>query len=130
MIAIGGELRRLRIAKGMSQGAAATKAGLQRSYIYRVEKGRISPSIGRLERLAHALDVKLWELFCTGEPLKPQRYSTDLRRYAQARGTEGEAARFFLKLKPVLARIPEKNRRLFLSLAEELAMHPSTKLAF
>ena len=123
MISIGAQLRRLREEKGISLHAVARKSGVQRYFVSRVEKGRAVPSLETLQRLAKGLDVQLWELFCTGEQWRPPQYLTALHGVAHRKGKAGREARFFLKLRPFLARIPEKDRGLFLSFAKGLAKH-------
>ena len=108
--------------------------GVQRYFIRRVEKGRASPSPETLERCANALGVHMWELFYTGEKWQPRRHLTDLHGLAQESGKAGPDARFFSKLRPLLARIPEKDRALFLSFAKGLPFpsdpyYPPTTIA-
>ena len=123
MMPIGAQLRRLREEKRISLRAMARMTGVQCYFIHRVEKGRASPSVDTLERIAHALRVQLWELFYAGKAWHPPRYLTDLHELAQEGGKAGWEARFFLRLRPILARIPEKDRGLFLSFAKGLARH-------
>ena len=118
---IGAQLRRLREEKRISLKAMARMTGVQCYFIRRVEKGRASSSLETLERLANALGVQVWELFFTGEEWKPPKYLTDLHGLAQATGKDGQVARFFLKLRPLLGRIPAKERATFLAFAKELA---------
>ena len=59
---IGMTLRKLRDAKGMSQGALAKKARISREHLSRLEAGRYDPSVGVVQRLAKALGVGLMEL--------------------------------------------------------------------
>ena len=56
-------LRRLRVARELSQDALALEAGVDRTYVGRLERGIENPSVGVLDRLASALQVKLGELF-------------------------------------------------------------------
>jgi transcriptional regulator with XRE-family HTH domain len=118
---IGAQLHRLREEKRISLHAIERKTGLQCRFIRRVEKGLISPSLESLERFAKVLDIQVWELFYTGEEWKPPQYLTELHGLAQAIGKDGQDARFFLKLRPLLARIPKKKRATFLAFAKELA---------
>lgn len=59
---MGKRLKTLREAKKMSQAMLAGKAEISRGYLIRLEAGRQDPTLGTLERLAKALDVKLSEL--------------------------------------------------------------------
>jgi len=54
-------LRRLRVAKGLSQEALAAEAGIDRTYVGRLERGRENPTIGLLDRLAVSLSVPVSE---------------------------------------------------------------------
>ncbi|QDG51188.1 helix-turn-helix transcriptional regulator [Persicimonas caeni] len=60
---VGGNLRRLRRANGMSQSKLAERAGLNRSYLSMVENGRRNISLDNLVSLALALKVEPIELF-------------------------------------------------------------------
>ena len=64
-------LRRLRIAKKLSQGDLERKTGLRRQYISRLENGRTTPSVSTLERLAGAFGMPVYRLFYQGD--KPRR---------------------------------------------------------
>jgi len=68
---IGSRLHELRAAKGFSQGDVEKRTGLLRCYLSRVENGHTVPNLETLEKLAGALDVKLYQLFFEGEG-KPQ----------------------------------------------------------
>lgn len=56
-------IRRLRVAKGLSQEALAVDAEIDRTYLSRLERVSENPSIVVLERLAGALGVEIVELF-------------------------------------------------------------------
>jgi transcriptional regulator with XRE-family HTH domain len=55
-------IRKLRVAKGLSQEALAVDAGLDRSYIGRLERAVENPTIETLGKLADALGVRLVDL--------------------------------------------------------------------
>lgn len=52
-------LRTLRLARGQTQPALAEKAGIEQSYLSKLENGRSRPSEDVLTRLAQALEVKV-----------------------------------------------------------------------
>ena len=68
-------LRRLRVAKKLSQESLAVDADVNVSYISQLENGLENPSIGLVERLAEALGVHFNDLFKTPgkneDPPKP-----------------------------------------------------------
>ncbi|MDB5558146.1 MAG: transcriptional regulator, family [Enterovirga sp.] len=70
-------LRRLRVARELSQDALALEAGVDRTYVGRLERRLENPTIAVLERLASALEVPLVELFI--EPLEGSRPPEPLR---------------------------------------------------
>jgi len=63
---LGENLKRLRMCRGLSQRQLGEKLGLvgqdAGSTIYRMESGRVTPSIARLRVLAEALNVKVKDL--------------------------------------------------------------------
>ena len=56
-------LRRLRVARGQSQEALALDAGVDRTYISRLERRRENPTIGLLEQIAGVLGIHIGEFF-------------------------------------------------------------------
>ena len=64
-------IRRLRVANGLSQEVLAVDAEIDRTYVSRLERGLENPTVVVLERLAKALSVNIEELFRmprAGEP--------------------------------------------------------------
>ena len=61
--ALGNSLKRLRIARNASQEELAEDAGLDRTFVSRVERGVSNPTLFVLSNLCAALDVTLSELF-------------------------------------------------------------------
>lgn len=59
---LGENVRRLRVAKGISQEALALDAGMKRSYLSDLERGTRNPTVRALGRLAEALGVDAAEL--------------------------------------------------------------------
>ncbi len=55
-------LKRLRMARGLSQEGLGRKTGLSREFIARLETGKHDPSLTTLTKLAKALKVKVAEL--------------------------------------------------------------------
>jgi transcriptional regulator with XRE-family HTH domain len=58
----GAVVRRRREQAGLSQEALGDRAGLHRVYVYLVEKGRRSPSIDVVHKLATGLDTSMASL--------------------------------------------------------------------
>lgn len=119
---IGERLRLLREVKKLSQGDIEKRTGLLRCYISRVENGHTVPAIETLEKLARAMEVPLYQLFYDGEeppelPNLPKRKSAD----DIAWGSRGKEARFLGRLRHLLGRIDEPDRRLLLYMAQKMA---------
>jgi transcriptional regulator with XRE-family HTH domain len=60
---VGANVRRLRLAKGMTQEQLAADAGIDLTYAGGIERGRRNPSLEVLVRIAAALGVDLPDLF-------------------------------------------------------------------
>jgi transcriptional regulator with XRE-family HTH domain len=56
-------IRRLRVGQALSQEALAVDAGIDRTYVSRLERGLENPSVAVLEKLAIALKAPIPELF-------------------------------------------------------------------
>jgi len=61
--AVGAHVRRLRRQTRMSQRALAARSDFSPSFISQLESGRVSPSIGSMEKIAGILGVTLAEFF-------------------------------------------------------------------
>ena len=119
---IGERLRTLREVKKLSQGDIEKRTGLLRCYISRVENGHTVPAIETLEKMARALEVPLYQLFYDGEeppelPNLPKRKTADEIAWGQS----GKEARFLNRLRRLLSRIDEGDRRLLLYMAQKMA---------
>jgi transcriptional regulator with XRE-family HTH domain len=62
-IVVARNLRRLRVKLGLSQEALAVDAGIDRTYVSRLERGLENPTVGVLERLSIALSADIPEFF-------------------------------------------------------------------
>lgn len=60
---VGENVRRHRLAAGMSQEALAERMGVDRAYVSGLETGRRNPTILTLWHVARALDIPVIELF-------------------------------------------------------------------
>jgi transcriptional regulator with XRE-family HTH domain len=119
---IGDRLREMREAKQLSQGDIEKRTGLLRCYISRVENGHTVPAIETLEKMARALEVPLYQLFYDGE--EPPKLPNLLKRKSSddiAWGSTGKDARFLNKLRRVLGKSDEQNRKLILFMAQKMA---------
>jgi transcriptional regulator with XRE-family HTH domain len=68
-LSVGGRLRALRLARGLSQEALSQASGVSATIISRIERGAIvEPSLGTLRALSRALDVTLDELAGEDDP--------------------------------------------------------------
>jgi transcriptional regulator with XRE-family HTH domain len=56
-------IRRLRVGRRLSQEALAVDAGIDRTYVGRLERGKENPTVAILEKLAIALDSEISEFF-------------------------------------------------------------------
>ena|ERR1700675_613256 len=110
---IGDRFRELRQQKKLSQTDIEKRSGLLRAYLSRVENGHTIPSIETLEKWAKALEVPMYRLFYEGD--QPPELST-LRVWKPpgetAWGNSGEDAIFVKKLRRLLRKIDEPNRRI------------------
>ena len=127
---IGDRLRAMREDKHFSQGDIEKKTGLLRCYISRVENGHTVPAIETLEKMARALEVPMYQLFYDGEeppklPNLPKRKSSD----DIAWGSSGKDARYLGKLRRLLARSEDGDRKLLLYMAQKMAGTKSRRAA-
>ena len=119
---IGDRIRAIREAKKLSQGDIEERCALLRVYISRVENGHLVPSVETLEKLARALEVPLYQLFYEGKkrPLLPHFPKRKLAAEITW-GTTRKEIYFWNKLRGLLARMSESDRRLLLHVARKMA---------
>lgn len=64
-------IRRLRVGRGLSQEVLAVDAGIDRTYVSRLERGLENPTVAVLERLAMAVGAPITEFFLAPEEDEP-----------------------------------------------------------
>jgi transcriptional regulator with XRE-family HTH domain len=119
---IGDRLRELREQKKLSQGDVEKRTGLLRCYISRVENGHTVPAVPTLEKLARAFEVPMYQLFYDGQvpPKVPNliaRKSSD----GDAWGSSGKDAMYVSKLRRLLGKAKESDRKLILHTLQKMA---------
>ena len=80
-------IRRLRVARALSQEMLAVDAGIDRTYVSRLERGLDNPTVTVLEKLARAFSSNIEDLFriprageATPQPLKGGRQAKGKRK--------------------------------------------------
>jgi transcriptional regulator with XRE-family HTH domain len=111
---LGTRIRRAREEKKFSQGDLEQRTGMLRCYISRVENGHTVPSIETLEKIARALDMKLYQL------LYYEKESAEETVPKSGWGSFGKEARLLNKFRQLLPRITQSNRELLLFMAVKL----------
>src|SRR6266850_3523936 len=119
---IGDRLRALREAENLSQGDIEKRTGLIRCYVSRVENNHTVPAIETLEKFARAVEIPMYQLFYDGDeppklPNLPKRKSSD----EIAWGSSGKDARFLNKLRRLLGKADDNDRRLVLQMTQKMA---------
>ena len=117
---IGDRLRALREEKNLSQGDIEKRTGLVRPYISRIENGHTIPAIETLEKLARAFEIPMYQLFYDGEeppklPNLPKR-KTDEDLW----GSTGKDARYLNKLRRLLGKAADNDRKLVMHMAQKM----------
>jgi transcriptional regulator with XRE-family HTH domain len=128
-VIIGDRLRAIREDKKLSQGDIEKRTGLLRCYVSRVENGHTVPAVETIEKFARALEVPVYQLFYDGE--RPPQLPNLPKRTAAADiawGAIGKDARFLTKLRRLLARTAEGDRKLLLSIAQKIATQKTGRL--
>jgi transcriptional regulator with XRE-family HTH domain len=115
---IGQRVRSLRRKQQLSLGDIEKRVGLMRTYVSRVERGRTVPSLDTLEKLAFALRLPMYRLFCDGH--RPHR--NGMRHFRRRpRAVMSAEMRDLARFRRMLPRMAEADRALLLSTAEQMA---------
>ena len=119
---IGDRLRALREEKELSQGDIEKRTGLIRCYVSRVENSHTVPALETLEKMARALEIPMYQLFYDGEePPKLPNLSARRPSDEDAWGSTGKDARYLSKLRRLLGKSDENDRKLLLHMAQKMA---------
>jgi transcriptional regulator with XRE-family HTH domain len=123
-VLISDRLRSIREEKNLSQGDIEKRTGLLRCYVSRVENGHTVPAVETIEKFARALEVPIYQLFYDGDK-PPELPNLPKRKTAAdiAWGTTGKDARFLTKLRRLLAKTAERDRKLLLAITQKIATH-------
>jgi len=119
---IGDRLRDLREQKKFSQGDIEKKTGLLRCYISRVENGHTVPAIATLEKMARALEIPMYQLFYDSD--KPPEVPNLIKRKSSddlVWGSSGKDAKFLNKLRRLMGKAREQDRKLILYTLQKMA---------
>jgi transcriptional regulator with XRE-family HTH domain len=119
---IGERLRELRDQKKFSQGDIEKRTGLLRCYISRVENGHTVPSVATLEKMARALEIPMYQLFYDSD--KPPEVPNLIKRKSSddlAWGSSGKDAKFLNKLRRLMGKATEDDRKLILYTLQKMA---------
>jgi transcriptional regulator with XRE-family HTH domain len=114
-------LRAIREQKDLSQGDIEERTGLKRCYVSRVENGHTVPSIETLEKLARVLKVPMYQLFYDGEaPPEMSSLPPGMPADRDEWGSSGEPAKFFQRLRQLLSRISDDDRKLIMHMTFQM----------
>ena len=119
---VGERLRAIRESKNMSQGDIERKTGLLRCYISRVENGHTVPAIETLEKMAHAMDIPLYQIFYDDERKEPEKLNLPHAAILKLNRKDGVIVS---RLSRLIPRMDEKNKTLLVNIAVKLARRVS-----
>jgi len=108
---IGTTIRNFRLQKNLSQGDIERKTGLLRCYLSRVENGHTVPSLETLQKIAHAMDLPLSQLFA----------EDTIRREFEPLQLSEEEVRFLAAVQRYSSNLNEMDRKLLLTIVKKFA---------
>ena len=118
---IGDRLKESREAKELSQGEIEKRTGLLRCYVSRVENNHTVPSVETLEKLAHALEIPMYQLFHSGTAspnVKKLKLEDD-----DDWGVTGRDRAYITQLAKALSQMTPENRNLLFAMARKVSKH-------
>jgi transcriptional regulator with XRE-family HTH domain len=69
-MSVGEQIKKVRLAKGLSQKEVVMGAGIDKAQFSRIENDKIDPSFSTIEKIAKAMGCSIAELFASAEELK------------------------------------------------------------
>jgi transcriptional regulator with XRE-family HTH domain len=84
-VKIGGKIREVRTAQGLSLRQVAEKVGLTRAGLSQIERDRSNPSVGTLKAIADTLGITMGSLFDTPHPPQTLVVHPDQRKVLSPR---------------------------------------------
>lgn len=131
LIELAANLKSARLEKGLTLEDVASRAGLTRSWLSKVENFRVTPSLPALASISEALGVRMSELFegIDAQPAfvvtrkgegQPVRRDEDVSNYSYESLAHGRPAR---KMDPFLITVPKGDERPQLSHGGEEFVH-------
>ena len=112
---VGADIRRIRVAKGLSQGFIEGLTGLRRCYLSRVENGHTTPTIVTVQKIADALSVPMSEIFAP----------SDLAPPSPAASMSIEELNFLNLLRQYSAELSNADKRLLIEMVRKFGAAPS-----
>ena len=120
-------LRAIREQKALSQGDIEERTGLRRCYVSRVENGHTVPGIETLEKLARALEVPLYQFFYEGQaPPETVYLPVSVSIEKEHWGSSGEPSKFLHRLRQLLSKLSDDDRKLLLHMAFQMVRQKRT----
>ena len=119
---IGERLKQLRELKNFSQGDIERRTGLLRCYVSRVENGHTVPAVETLEKMARALEIPMDRPFYDGDtPAKAPAVFKQKSSDDGLWGCSGKDAKFLNRLRRLLGKATEDDRKLILYTLQKMA---------
>ena len=75
---ISGKIKKIRVAKNLSQKQLAMSIGMDQGQYSKVENGKTEPTLSSLEKIADALEIHISELFNPEEPIEINTYDKSI----------------------------------------------------
>jgi transcriptional regulator with XRE-family HTH domain len=122
IVIIGDRLRTLHKRKKLTQSEVARKTGLLRCNVGRLENRKAAPTVATLEKMAHALEIPMFQLFYDCEP-SPKPVSLPRSRSTKDKGwgSSGKDARMLAQFCHLFNRMSESDVGLILLIAKEMS---------